>query len=257
MTDRRAAVSAAEKGAVSCSDRARLLRSWTEKWPGHPDAAESKHRFPYRWVRFDSLPESKRYPETDAEYEVLLSRHHAVLRELAGQRDAADEALIVSMSASSSPRPTRRGSAVASAAPHAKHWSSFAVDESGPETYWQHAYLSRLPLDPHRLDPLLRAVADGVAWGIIIARTTSTGSTIRTTVERTSSHRPRGSKTNSPQHIGTGSRHTLRGCDRRVGRGGRPRTPGLPHARAARTCQITSDSHPLSPQPLGGPPNLM
>lgn len=145
MTDRRAAVSAAEKGAVSCSDRARLLRSWTEKWPGHPDAAESKHRFPYRWVRFDSLPESKRYPETDAEYEVLLSRHHAVLRELAGQRDAADEALIVSMSASSSPRPTRRGSAVASAAPHAKHWSSFAVDESGPETYWQHAYLSRLP----------------------------------------------------------------------------------------------------------------
>ncbi len=169
MTDRRAAASTAVKGAVSRSDRARLLRSWTEKWPGHPDAAESKHRFPYRWVRFDSLPESKRYPETDAEYEVLLSRHHAVLRELAGQRDAADEALIVSMSASSSPRPTRRGSAVASAAPHAKHWSSFAVDESGPETYWQHAYLSRLPLDPHRLDPLLRAVADGVAWGIIIA----------------------------------------------------------------------------------------
>lgn len=122
MTDRRAAASTAEKGAVSRSDRARLLRLWTEKWPGHPAAADLKHRFRDRWVRFHSLPESKRYPETDAEYEVLLSRHHTVLGELAGQRDAADEAFIVSMSASSSQRPTRRGSAVASAAPHAKHW---------------------------------------------------------------------------------------------------------------------------------------
>ena len=33
-------------------------------------------------------------------------------------------------------------------------------------------------------------------------------------LEQTSSYRPRGSETTSPRHIGTGSRHTLRGFDR-------------------------------------------
>jgi len=43
--------------------------------------------YPNRWVRFHSLPESKRYAESDAEYEEILRRHRTVLRELHGSDD--------------------------------------------------------------------------------------------------------------------------------------------------------------------------
>jgi hypothetical protein len=35
-----------------------------------------------RWVRFHSLPESKRYPDSQAEYAIELDRHYTVLSEL-------------------------------------------------------------------------------------------------------------------------------------------------------------------------------
>lgn len=157
--------------AISRSDRERLAATWTKTWPGsRPIADELRNRFPDRWVRFHSLPESKRSPDTEAEYDILLGRHHAILRELAGPAYGTTDALVVTVSASGSERPTRRGSAVVGVAPHATHWGSFLTDDSDPTWLtWQHAYLNRLPLCPDSLDPLLRVVADDHTWGVIIA----------------------------------------------------------------------------------------
>jgi hypothetical protein len=41
-----------------------------------------------RWLRVHSLPQSKRYAETDVEYEELIRRHNAVALEILGSDDA-------------------------------------------------------------------------------------------------------------------------------------------------------------------------
>lgn len=43
-----------------------------------------------QWVRFHSLPESRRYADSDAEYAEILRRHRTVLRELQGSADLTD-----------------------------------------------------------------------------------------------------------------------------------------------------------------------
>lgn len=57
--------------------------AWRTEWPETPPIAfllRSLH--PGRWVRFHSLPGSKRHAETDNERAEILSRHHAVLEAL-------------------------------------------------------------------------------------------------------------------------------------------------------------------------------
>ena len=49
-----------------------------------PEAHNLKHEYKDRWVRFHSLPESKRYPENEDEYSEVFRRHNTVLLELCG-----------------------------------------------------------------------------------------------------------------------------------------------------------------------------
>ena len=61
----------------------RLSAGWAKEWPQTPPIAFLlRDLYPERWVRFHSLPESKRYAETDEEHATVLLRHHAVLDEL-------------------------------------------------------------------------------------------------------------------------------------------------------------------------------
>ena len=91
--------------APTAEATARIL-AWEENWPGgHPVADELKYRFPDRWVRFHSLPESKRYPDTPAEYDELLHRHNTVLAELCGRRGAAGPPSLCVVSIEVCPRP--------------------------------------------------------------------------------------------------------------------------------------------------------
>lgn len=67
--------------------RPELSALWQERWPLSPPLAhELKNLYPDRWVRFHSLPGSKRYAEDEAEYEILLHRHNTVLNELFAER---------------------------------------------------------------------------------------------------------------------------------------------------------------------------
>lgn len=77
------------------SDRCRAMTEvWKHNWP---DADPIGHRLrdPYRerWVRFHSLPESKRYADSAEEYAEIVRRHRTVLAELPG--DGAPEHLVV------------------------------------------------------------------------------------------------------------------------------------------------------------------
>ncbi|WP_019072833.1 DUF3885 domain-containing protein [Streptomyces hokutonensis] len=60
-------------------DRDRLSALWRRQFPkGPPVAHELRAAYSDRWVRFHSLPGSKRYPETGDEYAVVLHRCNTV-----------------------------------------------------------------------------------------------------------------------------------------------------------------------------------
>src|SRR5205814_2205884 len=62
---------------------AEMLDDWQDRFSGcEPLAHEMRVALRPRWVRFHSLPESKRYPEDEVEYESVLHRHNCILGEL-------------------------------------------------------------------------------------------------------------------------------------------------------------------------------
>ena len=61
-----------------------MLASWQRWYPNcEPIAHLIRREYPDRWVRFHSLPFSKRYAEEEAEYATVLERHNRILGELA------------------------------------------------------------------------------------------------------------------------------------------------------------------------------
>jgi len=119
-----------------------------------------------RWVRLHSLPGSKRYPDIEAEYAVMLTRYLAELDEL---RAGADELWVVTSSYSSTARPVRRSAALVDLLPRPRLWRSFTEDSEDEEyRIWTHHYLSVVRHDADELPRLLRFVADEVVGGVMI-----------------------------------------------------------------------------------------
>ncbi|WP_431676246.1 DUF3885 domain-containing protein [Kitasatospora sp. KL5] len=75
---------------VSGMGQTALTELWQQRWA---DCLPVAHRLrgPYRdvWVRFHSLPESKRYAEDEHEYAIVLDRYNTVLDELFAGTDVA------------------------------------------------------------------------------------------------------------------------------------------------------------------------
>ncbi len=134
------------------------------RWGATPPAGDLL-RNAETWVRFHSLPRSKRYAETPEEYDELLRRHHTVLHELAATT-GSDEVLVLTLAWSCSTLPVPRSAPLQTAVPGSTYWASFR-DPDDPES-WSHTFVDRLPLTPEALDPLLRLVADDGAAGVII-----------------------------------------------------------------------------------------
>ncbi|MEU5694350.1 hypothetical protein [Actinosynnema sp. NPDC020468] len=145
-----------------------LSSLWRRRWPGCPPLADTlKHAHGDRWVRFHSLPGSKRYPDDDTEYDIVLHRYNTVLDELfRGQ-----EVRIVTSDWSTTPRPPGLSDRHASLNPDARYWTSVPTDETetDPEfiTY-THLHVARRPWRPGLVDDLLRAAADDTAHDVMI-----------------------------------------------------------------------------------------
>lgn len=59
---------------------------WNQFYPNNlPISHLLKHYFPQSWLRIHSLPESKRYADTPAEYELLLNRHNKIITDCFGE----------------------------------------------------------------------------------------------------------------------------------------------------------------------------
>jgi hypothetical protein len=145
---------------VSGDGQADLTGLWQQRWPRCPPVGY-KLRGPYQdvWVRFHSLPESKRYPEDENEYAVVLERYNTVLDELFA---GADVYVITPLWTAEAEVP--------SVGPGTGYWQSLLVaDDPDPEfrTYC-HLFAARRPWQRGCIDDLLRDTADDKVAGILI-----------------------------------------------------------------------------------------
>jgi hypothetical protein len=110
------------------------------------------------WVRFHSLPGSKRYADSDDEYEILLARHHQVLSELQGG-SARDLLLIRSRADADGSFSASRGFRLEARA--TPLWQTFVDrdDSEGDSVRW-YTFADRIAPTREALDPLLRRIAD-------------------------------------------------------------------------------------------------
>lgn len=140
-----------------------LTELWQQRWPHCPPVAHEL-RHPYRdvWVRFHSLPNSKRYPENESEYAVVLKRYNTVLDELFA---GGDVYVIIPVWAAEAEVP--------SSGADGGHWQTLPVnDDPDPEfrSYW-HLFAARRSWRYGCLDERLRDVADDKVAGVLVTDT--------------------------------------------------------------------------------------
>ncbi|MFE6717656.1 hypothetical protein ACFVDU_08720 [Streptomyces albidoflavus] len=140
-----------------------LTELWEQRWPGCPPVGyklRTAHR--ERWVRFHSLPESKRYPGDESEYAVVLDRYNTVLDALFAGGDVYVITPVWSNEARTLPFRQEDG-----------YWRSLLVeDDPDPDfrTYC-HLFAARHRWRHGCLDEVLRATADDEVSGVLITDT--------------------------------------------------------------------------------------
>ncbi|GHH42954.1 DUF3885 domain-containing protein [Lentzea cavernae] len=141
-----------------------LLRRWEERWPDCPPIGHDLRCERDRWVRFHSLPESKRYPDTEDEWAIVLDRYNTVLDELFAGVDVH----VVTSDWSRTPAPPERPHEQTVWHPGAHHWTSVLEDPDPDFQIYTHVYVSRIPWERGCIDTLLRAVANDATSGVLI-----------------------------------------------------------------------------------------
>jgi hypothetical protein len=130
-----------------------LLHQWNRNWARcDPTAYMLKQAYRERWVRFHSLPESKRYAETEAEYAIVLERYNTVLDELF----AGEDVYVITAQWRDDPLP------------QTDYWTTICTDPDPDDPSYCHLYAKRIPWTTGAIDPLLRDVADDVEANVMI-----------------------------------------------------------------------------------------
>ncbi|MER7799368.1 hypothetical protein ABTX71_03465 [Streptomyces parvulus] len=139
-----------------------LAELWRVRHPSGPPVAHTfRNTYADRWVRFHSLPESKRHPESEDEYATVLHRYNTVLDELFTGSDV----YVVTMDWFWSDTPD--ASAGFSTPRRELHpggvhwWTESDVADPDPELHTHtRFYADRRPWQRGCVDGLLRAAAD-------------------------------------------------------------------------------------------------
>jgi len=139
----------------------KLNQFWDEAFNGVPQVSHLfRDLFADRWVRFHCLPESKRYPDSEAEFQTVLSRHNHLLDGLASGK----RIILATTGHSSSPAPSRDEPVLAALDPSAESWRTLPMhlmqDEDPDDPNYWHVFASEWEWSPGILDPILRLVAN-------------------------------------------------------------------------------------------------
>lgn len=148
-----------------------MLDQWDHWYPDCPPVGYLlRTAFPKRWVRFHSLPESKRYPEDESEYAEVLRRHNTILGELARP---GEQVVLLTTGYSETPVPVRSYPELSELIPDLVSWRTVAMheleDDLSRPNYW-HSFISEHTWRSGFFDPIVRLVAnDCVANVLMIA----------------------------------------------------------------------------------------
>jgi len=142
-----------------------MLANWSTWFPGcDPVGHRLRVAFPERWVRFHSLPCSKRYAEDDGERATILSRHNCILAELA---TTGEEVALLTTGYSETPTPPIRSNPDLSRLdPLARPWRTVAYEPE--ERSFRHLFASTRKWAPGVFDPIVALVADDRVTDVII-----------------------------------------------------------------------------------------
>ena len=148
-----------------------MLDAWHVQFPDcEPVAHQLRIAFRSRWVRFHSLPGSKRYPEDASEYAEVLSRQNRILDELTGP--GARVVLLTTEYSGSAGSPSARPE-FRTLDPSAKPWRIVPMHvldgDFDKPNYW-HVFASEWAWRPGVLDSTLRLVADDVLSNVMVMR---------------------------------------------------------------------------------------
>ncbi len=144
-----------------------LTKFWNSEFDNFaPEAHNLKHEYKSRWVRFHSLPESKRYPENEDEYLEVLRRHNIVLQELCGN---GIKVFVVLPEYSEERVPSQPELELLKPFPSSEPWCTLAQHEDGHdyEFYW-HLHVSEVKFTGSELNNLFRMVANDEVGNIMI-----------------------------------------------------------------------------------------
>lgn len=150
-----------------------LNQLWSESFDGlAPLAYELKHQLSDRWVRFHSLPESKRYPENELDYAEILTRYNKIIKEHFGLNT---QLYVVIPEYSGTKIPFKPEEKLRKMFRNAEYWQTVdRCQEYGEEFYW-HFYVASLNYSGYELNAFLRLIAnDEVANCFVVAENSRT-----------------------------------------------------------------------------------
>ena len=146
-----------------------LTKFWNATFDGTaPIAHQLKNKYTERWVRFHALPESKRYPDSEPEYQEIFSRHNQVLSELCL---ANNEIYIIAPEYSNSSEPRGIEKELEGILGNPKYWQTVPMHEPEEKTefrYYWHLHSEKTNWLPGSIDKLFRLVADEKAPNLMI-----------------------------------------------------------------------------------------
>jgi hypothetical protein len=140
-----------------------MLADWQLRFPNcEPVAHQLRVVFAARWVRFHSLPESKRYPEDESEYATVLGRHNGVLSELVGPERRV---ILLTTGYSDGPDVVPPSPNQRALDPGARLWRSVPMPDF--DGYW-HIFASEWEWHPGLFDRIVRLVADDAVREVMV-----------------------------------------------------------------------------------------
>lgn len=157
---------------LEAADIVALSEAWRSRRPeSRPVGSELRASERSTWVRFHSLPGSKRYPDDQFEYDELLARHFTLLTELDALAGTATSHNLraVTVAWSKSSRVAERDRHLRRAFPAATYWQPVAYDVSDPDDQtWIHLYVGATALASAELRALLLLAADDRTREVVI-----------------------------------------------------------------------------------------
>jgi hypothetical protein len=137
-----------------------INKYWKQQYPECPPIPHYlKLIYKDRWLRIHTLPESKRYAETEQEYDEILRRHNTLLNDLLGERTPY---VLITVGYSDTPEPTPPNGELDHLISGNKELVTIGIhqlERRAEPNYW-HLYFNERRWVEHSMDDLLKKVAD-------------------------------------------------------------------------------------------------